>query len=119
MKELFMEVGSRRSFLCGGAAFAAAAVAHGAAAPAKEKGAPPPVQGKVRLRRTGMGIAGVVVSDGLNCVRTAKDGTFELPGRAGAHLIEAESRGMRLGTGDQRSGQENYFYIFHPILLLW
>ncbi len=87
MDELLMQVGSRRSFLCGGAAFAAAAVAHGAAAPAKGSGAPPPVQGKVRLRRTGMGIVGVVVSDGLNCVRTAKDGTFELPGRAGARFV--------------------------------
>jgi outer membrane protein assembly factor BamB len=67
---------------------AAAALAVGAAESGVEAGGvPPPVKGKVRLRRTGMGIAGVMVSDGLNCVRTAKDGTFELPGRERARFV--------------------------------
>jgi outer membrane protein assembly factor BamB len=36
---------------------------------------------------SGKGLEGIVVSDGLYCVRTGKDGTFEIPGRQGARFI--------------------------------
>lgn len=82
----------RREFI-GGAACAVTglAVAGANAADAKAKDAKstglPPVKGRVRWRRTGAGIGGVVVSDGLACVRTAKDGSYELPGREGAKFV--------------------------------
>ena len=81
----------RREFIRG-AALAATGVAVGGAdgAEAQKKSASedvPPVRGKVRFARSGQGIAGVIVSDGLNCVRTGKDGAYELPGRREAKFV--------------------------------
>ena len=86
----------RREFIKG-AALAATGVAAGGAGGADAKKADaqrkdaaediPPVRGKVRFARNGQGIEGVIVSDGLNCVRTAKDGTYELPGRKEAKFV--------------------------------
>ena len=40
-----------------------------------------------RVTADGNGLANVVVSDGLQCVRTSADGTFRLPPREGARFI--------------------------------
>ena len=40
-----------------------------------------------RVTADGRGLANVVVSDGLHCVRTGRDGTFSLPWREGARFV--------------------------------
>ena len=80
----------RREFLKGAALAATGVAAAGTVVGADEKGGGkglPPVKGKVMWSRTGHGIGGVIVTDGLNCVRTAKDGSYELPGRVGARFV--------------------------------
>ncbi len=72
-----MEV-NRRSFICG-AAVGGVLVASGEAL------ATEPVGGKVTAG--GRPLAGVVVSDGINCVETKADGTWVLPANARARFI--------------------------------
>lgn len=76
---------NRRQFL----KTAAVCAATGAAAPelyaSSQKSAGKPVRGKV-AKNSGP-VAGVVVSDGLNCVRTDENGEFELPYRKGARFV--------------------------------
>ena len=79
---------NRRTFLttaaAGGVALASgAARAAAPAKPAEEK----PRKGRVYWGSTGAPLPDVTVSDGLVCVRTGKDGTYELPYRAEARFV--------------------------------
>ena len=69
---------NRRSFI-------KTATAGGVALAGGEAFAAETVGGKVTA--AGKPLAGVVVTDGLNCVETAADGTWSLPVREGARFV--------------------------------
>lgn len=76
----------RRDFLSSIAGAAAMGTISDISAAEKEP-ANLPVKGKVKECISGKGLENIVVSDGLNCVRTAKDGTFEIPIHQGAKFL--------------------------------
>ena len=71
---------NRRSFL-------KSAAAGGAVAWAGEAFAADAATVKGRVTASGKGMGGVVVTDGLNCVETAADGSWSLPARDGVRFI--------------------------------
>ena len=71
---------NRRSFLKN-------AAAGGAVAWAGETFALDAAAVKGRVTASGNGMGGVVVTDGLNCVETAADGSWSLPAREGVRFI--------------------------------
>lgn len=77
---------NRREFIASSATCAAIAAASGSFAATAGKRAT--VRGKViKGGKDGGPAVGVVVSDGLNCVRVDEKGEFELPGREGARFV--------------------------------
>lgn len=77
---------NRRDFLkmtTLGAAATVAGVAHTVSARTKTPEAP----FRGRVTSAGKGLADVIVSDGLNCVKTKADGSFELPFRREARFV--------------------------------
>ena len=71
----------RREFL----ELSAAGVLCGGLGTARAAGAADEIRG--RAVADGKGLANVVVSDGLQCVRTGADGAFRLPRREGARFV--------------------------------
>jgi len=67
--------------------FLKAAAAGGAAAWAGNVLAADAAAVRGRVIADGKGMAGVVVTDGLNCVETAADGSWSLPAREGVRFI--------------------------------
>ena len=89
---------NRRSFLKG-------AAAGGAAAWAGNVLAADAVRVKGRVTADGKGMAGVVVTDGLNCVETAADGSWSLPAREGVRFISVTPpSGWRVPLSSGRYG---------------
>lgn len=76
---------NRRQFIKTAAVCAASSVAAPETLVAAQKAKGKTVRGKV-VENKGP-VVGVVVSDGLNCVRTDEKGEFELPYRAGARFV--------------------------------
>ena len=95
----------RKEFICGGLAAAASA------AVLRTQAAPPDLRG--RVSSGGYGLAGVIVSDGLACVLTGKDGSFRLPHRTEARFVTVSvPSGYRAATRFRRIDPAADSYAF-------